>query len=552
MKRYDYIIIGAGSAGCVLANRLSKDSKNQVLVLEAGGPDSNLNIHIPGAYTKVHKSKEDWGFWTEPQEHVMNRKIYLPRGKTLGGCSSTNAMAYVRGNKADYDAWANMGNEGWSYDEILPYFLRSENHEQADQMDEGYHSQSGELNVTLPIRFRTPFVDAFVESCAEVGIAENLDYNGAKQEGASVVQSTIKAGKRCSGAVAFLKPVLNRSNLTAITKAHVSKIIFDGKKAVAVEYLRGSKKQIVHCNKEVIVSAGAFQSPQILMLSGIGDAAQLKTHGIDCIHELKGVGQNLQDHLFCPVSCESTVQEGINQYIPMFSQLKAAWDYFVRKKGAFNASPLEGMAFLDINQSGGPVNFQLHFAPMWIGAEYGYDMYDLSAYPKVDGFTILPTLLHPKSRGEVTLSSGDPKAAPRIQPNFLQEQEDLDQLVKGVKLAISIMEQTPFQKYLKVFRMPKDKTADTAGLVEHIKKTVETVYHPVGTCKMGNDDRAVVDHELKVHGLENLRVVDASIMPTIVSGNTNAPVFMIAEKAADLILGKATVGAQATTIVAKH
>ncbi|MEM1122975.1 MAG: GMC family oxidoreductase N-terminal domain-containing protein [Bacteroidota bacterium] len=537
MKNYDYIIIGAGSAGCVLANRLSEDANNSVLVLEAGGPDTNPNIHIPGAYVKVHKSKDDWGFWTEPQENVNNRKIYLPRGKTLGGCSSTNAMAYVRGNRADYDGWAAMGNKGWSYDEILPYFKRSEHHEHADEMDEGYHGTDGGLNVSLPSGFKTPFADAFIESCVEVGIPANKDYNGAQQEGAGLTQCTIKNGKRCSGAVAFLKPALKRPNLQAITKAHVTRIIFEGKKAIGVEYRKGRKKYTVNVNKEVVLSAGAFQSPQILMLSGVGEASALQSKGIKCVHDLKGVGQNLQDHLFCGISCAANVQAGVNHYLPLIQQAKAAWNYFVHRKGAFTAGPLEGMAFSDVYQQGGPVNFQWHFAPIWTGPTYDYDMYDLNTFSKVDGFTILPTLLHPKSRGKVTLRSSDPMATPVIQPNFFQEKEDLNQMLLGTKLAMRMLEQGPFKKYVKAYGPPADRDSD-AGLIEHIKKTVETVYHPVGTCKMGHDDMAVVDDELRVHGMENLRVVDASIMPKIVSGNTNAPVFMIAEKASDMILGK--------------
>ena len=534
-KLYDYIIIGAGSAGCVLANRLSKNSKKTVLLLEAGGPDTNMNIHIPGAYLKIHKSKDDWGFWSEEQVNVLQRKIYLPRGKTLGGSSSTNAMAYVRGNPADYNHWAELGNLGWSFNELLPYFKRSEKHEQIDTMDSGYHSSSGELGVTIPNRFKTPFVDGFIEACAAIGIPKNLDYNGKIQEGASLVQSTIKDGKRVSGASAFLKPVLERQNLTTITNARVDKIIFEGKKAIGVQYKKGGKTIKVNAQNEIILSAGTFKSPQILMLSGIGERSELIKHGIDCIHELKGVGKNLQDHLFYPICAKSKTQEGINHYISPIKQIKAAWSYFVHKKGVFCSSPLEGMAFFDLDQKGGKVNFQLHFSPICIGNEYGYDAYDLYDYPRVDGFTILPTLLHPKSRGTVSLYSSNPAEPPIIQPNFLKEKEDLDQLVKGGKLVFKIMEEEVMKNHIKANGLPLNRTSDEL-LINHIKKTLETVYHPVGTCKMGNDLMSVVDPELKVHGIKNLRVVDASIMPKITSGNTNAPVYMIAEKAADMVL----------------
>lgn len=535
MNSYDYLIIGAGSSGCVLANRLSADPANKVLLLEAGGPDKNLLLHIPGAYGKLFKKKYDWGFWTEPQANVNQRKIYLPRGKTLGGCSSTNAMAYVRGNQADYDEWAALGATGWSYEEVLPYFLRSEHNEQIDQLDEGYHATGGPLNVTHAQQFQTPFADAFVAACGSVGIPYNPDFNGREQQGASRLQSTIKNGQRHSAADAFLKPVLSRPNLQVITHARVSRILLEGRRARGVEYIdrKGNKHQ-VSAEKEILLSAGAFQSPQILLLSGIGDPAELKKQGIACQHELPGVGKNLQDHLFFSVSASATQQQGINHYLKLWDQIKALTQFLIRKKGAFTIGPLEAMAF---RRESPRNNLQLHFTPMWIGKGYDYDAYDVNTYPRVDGFTILPSLINPKSRGYVGLRSADPLAAPLVQPNFLQESADLDCLLQGAKLALDIFQQPAFSPFVKEIAAPLDYSSDQA-IIAHIKKAVETIYHPVGTCKMGVDELAVVDPQLRLRGLEGLRVVDASIMPTVISGNTNAPCIMIGEKGADLILGK--------------
>ncbi|MCR9286034.1 GMC family oxidoreductase N-terminal domain-containing protein [Saprospiraceae bacterium] len=541
MTNFDYIIIGAGSAGCVLANRLSKNPNNQVLLLEAGGPDSNPLVHIPGAYCDLFRTKVDWSFWTEPQKHANNRRIYLPRGKALGGSSSINAMAYVRGNKEDYNDWSKMGNEGWSYDEVLPYFKKSEHFHQIGEVEPDFHNQGGELHVENGTKFRTPYADAFVKAGTQIGIPQNKDYNGSNQTGVMRLQFNIKNGRRHSGVDAFLKPALKRSNLKAITKAHVTRILIENDKAVGIEYSNGKKTIQLKCNKEVIVSAGAFQSPQILMLSGIGNSKELKNHQIECKKELPGVGQNLQDHLFFNVSAISKQQKGTNHYIPQHRRILPLFEYLFKKKGPYTMSPLEAGGFINIDdQSKERANFQFHFAPMHLGKGYDYDMYDLSTYPSHDGFTILPSLLKPESRGYIGLRSSNPMDAPVIQPNFLEKEADLNQLIKGSKIALEMMGQSAFSPYLQeLISLPENSSDDV--IAEHIRNSMETIYHPIGTCKMGNDEMAVVDSELRVHGIEGLRVVDASIMPEIITGNTNAPVYMIAEKAADMILGEVSV-----------
>ncbi len=536
MSTPDFIIIGAGSAGCVLANRLSADPAIQVVLLEAGGPDKFPLIRIPNAYGKLFRTPIDWGLWSEEQEHLEGRKLYLPRGKTLGGSSSTNAMAYVRGNRADYDDWAAAGNAGWDFESILPYFMRSEHNEQHDQLDEGYHGQDGPLNVTFAQKFQTPFARAFVDACGESGIPFTADYNGAKQTGAGFFQFTIKDQQRHSTAAAFLHPVMDRPNLRVITGAQVERILLDKDRAVGVAYRTTSGPAELRANKEVLLSAGAFHSPQLLLLSGIGDPDELAQHNIECKRPLPGVGKNLQDHLFYAVSATSGKRAGQNHVLQPWSQFVSLLRYLFVKSGPLTISPLEAVAFFNIDQMGERVDTEFHFASLHIGGDYNYDMYDLRTYPKTpDGFTILPSLLRPKSRGYVGLRSDDPQDTPLIQPNFLSEEDDLVHLVKGGKRALEVLAQPSFRPYLKEVIMPQDSSSDDA-IADHIRRSVETIYHPVGTCKMGNDEMAVVDNELRVHGLEGLRVVDASIMPTIVSGNTNAPVIMIAEKAADLLM----------------
>ncbi|KAB7728667.1 choline dehydrogenase [Rudanella paleaurantiibacter] len=535
---YDFIIVGAGSAGCVLANRLSADPSVSVLLLEAGGPDSKFEIQIPAAYGKLHRSAVDWGFWTEPQQALDGRRIYLPRGKTLGGSSSTNAMAYVRGNREDYNDWARLGNTGWSFDEVLPYFIRSEHNEQAGQLDAGYHGTGGPLNVTFAQTFRTPVAPAFVQACEQAGIAPNPDYNGANQAGAGFFQFTIKDGKRHSTASAFLKPVLNRPNLKVITHALTQRVILQQGRATGVEFITGkSTTQTATARREVILSAGAFQSPQLLMLSGIGPKDELKRHGIDPKHELPGVGQNLQDHLFTAVSALSSQRGSTsNFHLAPMRQVLALTRYFMGRKGPLSTSPLEAYAFTNQLDPTGRVDLQLHFAPIHLGDQYNVDLYDQNTFPHTDGYTILPTLLRPESRGYVGLRSANIADAPVIQPNFLTAENDRALLMGGIRRSLEIMEADAFGPFRQRIQTPPNRSDE--GLWHHILNQLETVYHPVGTCKMGIDDMAVVDPQLRVQGVEGLRVIDASVMPQVVSGNTNAAAIMIGEKGADLVLGQ--------------
>lgn len=536
---YDFIVVGAGSAGCVLANRLSADPSVSVLLLEAGGPDKKMEIHIPAAYSKLNGTAVDWAFWTEPQEALNGKRMYLPRGKTLGGSSSTNAMAYVRGNREDYNDWARQGNTGWGFEDVLPYFIRSEHNEQADRLDGGYHGTAGPLNITYAQQFLTPLAPAFLAACGEVGIPRSRDYNGARQEGAGLFQFTIKDGKRHSTATAFLKPAMGRPNLKVITHALTKRIILKNDRAVGVEFITGKNTtQTATATREVILSAGSFQSPQLLMLSGIGPKDELTRQGIDVKHELAGVGQNLQDHLFTGVSALCS-QRGstTNFHLSPWRQAIALGQYFTGKKGPFTISPLEANAFLNLLDPTGRVDLQFHFAPVHMGDDYQTDLYDLATYPRTDGYTLLPTLLRPESRGYVGLRSDNVADAPVIQPNFLTTDKDRQTLIQGLRRATEVMEADAFGPYRQRIQTPVDRTSDD-GLWAHILQQLETVYHPVGTCKMGTDEMAVVDSNLRVRGVEGLRVVDASIMPTVVSGNTNAACIMIGEKGADLILGK--------------
>ncbi len=517
---YDYIIIGAGSAGCVLANRLSEDPKVKVLLLEAGGRDTRREIHIPAAFSKLFKTPCDWAYYTDPEAQLGNRSLYWPRGKVLGGSSSINAMIYIRGNRADYNGWRDLGNPGWGYDDVLPYFKKSENQEHGAS---DYHGAAGPLRVS-DLRTVNPLSDAFVAAGQEAGFKRNQDFNGESQDGFGFYQVTQFNGKRHSVAAAFLHPVASRPNLTVRTDAHVFGIYFESRRAAIVSFQQAGGSAQERAEREIIVCGGAIGSPQLLMLSGIGPAAHLRTFDIPVVCDLPGVGQNLQDHPCTGVVFECTKPVSLANA----ESLSSLAQYLCFKKGPLTSNVAEAGAFLNTNAQGQVPDLQFHFGAGYF-VEHGFQKYDGHA------FAFGPTLLHPFSRGEIRLRSSNPLDAPSIRANYLSDPRDMEVLLEGVKLSRTLAATHTFAAYRGKELHPGADAQDDQSLRAHIAKFTETLYHPAGTCKMGHDAAAVVDSELRVHGVEGLRVVDASIMPLVVGGNTNAPTIMIAEKAADLI-----------------
>jgi choline dehydrogenase len=517
---YDYIIVGAGSAGCVLAARLTEDPAARVLLLEAGGRDTAREIHIPAAFSKLFKTGVDWNYSTEPEPYLNNRKLYWPRGKVLGGSSSINAMIYIRGNAADYDGWERLGNDGWGLADVLPYFKKSENRERGACE---FHGAGGPLNVA-DLTLINPLTRAFIAGAQEIGIPANADFNGAAQDGVGLYEVTQKNGQRHSAADAYLRPALARPNLTVASGAHATRVLIENGRASGVAFLQNGTPQQALATSEVILAGGTVNSPQLLMLSGMGLADHLSRLGIPTVHNLPGVGANLQDHPMVSVGYLCTQPVSLDGAETFANLLR----YLLLKKGPLTSNVAEGGLFTRSRNGLQAPDIQLLFGPAY------YRGHGL-VRRKEHCFGFGPTLITPESRGSVSLRTANPLDAPAIRANYLSTDSDMRTMIEGVKLSRRIAHARAFDPYRGEEIHPGASATSDEDIAEFLRNEVETLYHPVGTCKMGNDPLAVVDARLRVHGVERLRVVDASVMPTIPTGNTNAPTVMIAEKAADMI-----------------
>lgn len=524
---YDYIIVGAGSAGCVLANRLSADRDCKVLLIEAGPRDWHPFIHMPAGIAKlVGKKNANWDYSTEPEPHLGGRRLWWPRGRVLGGSSSINAMCYTRGHQADYDEWERLGARGWNWKNALPAFLRAEGNARGASE---FHGGDGPLSV-MDHLYTNPLSQAFIDAALQAGHAPTDDFNGARQDGFGFYQVTQKNGARCSTAVAYLNPARDRRNLSIVTGAQAQSLIFEGRRVAGLRYLQGGSSREARASREVILCGGALNSPQLLMLSGIGPAEHLRRHDIEVRVDAPGVGANLQDHLdICTLT-----QAGNDLSYDTLSDIAVAWQYYLFRKGPGTSNVAEAGGFLRsrLAEDERP-DIQFHFVPAMLD-DHGRNR--LAG----NGYTVHACFLRPKSRGHLELASANPNDKIRIHANYLSDAGgfDLTMMAECVRLSREILAQPAFAPHRRHELLPGEQVQDEAGIIDFIRRKAETIYHPIGTCRMGEDEAAVVDSELRVRGVDGLRVVDASVMPTLVGGNTNAPTVMIAERASEFITGR--------------